>query len=130
MSLMLNDRAAHPSSTMLDGEGVWDRTANATGWAALLGSTVAGPDVGVYAAPARAGNLAGLPPAFIDVSSVDTFRDEDVDFATRLWQVGGAAELHVWPGAYHGFDGFMPTATLARAARAARLHWARRLFQV
>ena len=127
LSPMLDDRAAHPSSTMLDGEGVWDRTANATGWRALLGDAVGGPDVPAGAAPARAGDLAGLPPAFIDVGSVETFRDEDVDYAARLWRAGGAAELHVWPGAYHGFDGFMPAAGLSRAARAARLAWLRRL---
>src|SRR3954452_1067028 len=30
------------------------------------------------------------PPAFVDVGSVDTFREEVVDYATRMWRGGGA----------------------------------------
>lgn len=82
-----------------------------------------------YAAPARASDLTGLPPTFLDVGSVETFRDEDVDFAVRLWRAGVAAELHVWPGAFHGFDGFAPTAALSLQARAAWLAWFRRVLQ-
>ena len=37
-----------------------------------------------YAAPARANNLAGLPPTFIDVGELDLFRDEDIQFTARL----------------------------------------------
>ena len=86
------------------GLGVWDRTANETGWTALLGERRGGP----YAAPARAEDLSGLPPAFLDVGSAETFRDEVVTYATRLWQAGGVAELHVWPGGFYGFDGLVP----------------------
>ena len=112
MAPMLDDRAVTPSSQELGGEGVWDRTANATGWAALLGTAAGGPDVSPYAAPARAADLSGLPPTFTEVGSVETFRDEDVDFAARIWRAGGVAELHVWPGGFHGFDGFNPAAAL------------------
>ena len=69
----------------------------------------------------------GLPPTFIDVGSADTFRDEDVDYASRIWQAGGVAELHVWPGGFHGFDGMVPTAALSKAAVAARANWLARL---
>lgn len=127
LSPMLDDRAGTPSSQELDGEGVWDRTANATGWAAYLGGAAGAADVPVYAAPARATDLTNLPPTFLEVGSVETFRDEDVDFAVRLWRAGAAAELHVWPGAFHGSDGFAPTAVLSLQARAARLAWLRRL---
>ncbi|WP_352232037.1 alpha/beta hydrolase [Actinomycetospora sp. NBRC 106375] len=123
---MLDDRARTPSSTELDGEGLWDRTSNATGWSALLGPAAGGPDVPSYAAPARADSLAGLPPAYVDAASVETFRDEAVEYATRLWHAGGQAELHVWPGGFHGFDSVAPTAVLSRDARAARVNWIRR----
>lgn len=66
-------------------------------------------------------------PAFLDVGSAETFRDEVVDYASRIWRAGGVAELHVWPGGFHGFDAFAPHAALARTARAARLAWLRRL---
>jgi len=107
--------------------GVWDHTANQTGWAALLGDARGGPDVSPYAAPARAADLSDLPPAFIDVGSAETFRDEDVSYASRIWQAGGSAELHVWPGGFHGFAMITPDAALSREARAAQLSWLRRL---
>jgi acetyl esterase/lipase len=124
---MLDDRNDSPSAVQMAGLGVWDRTANETGWTALLGAARGGPDVSPYAAPARATDLSGLPPAYLDVGSAETFRDEDVAYATRIWQAGGRAELHVWPGGFHGFDGFAPEATISREARAARTRWLRRL---
>jgi acetyl esterase/lipase len=124
---MLDDRNDTPSSRQMAGLGVWDRTANETGWTALLGELRGGPDVPAYAAPARAEDLSGLPPAFLDVGSAETFRDEVVAYASRLWQAGGVAELHVWPGGFHGFDGFAPQAALSQTAQAAQLNWLRRL---
>ena len=109
------------------GRGVWDHTANETGWTALLGDARGGPDVSPYAAPARATDLSGLPPAFIDVGSAETFRDEDVAYASQIWQAGGIAELHVWPGGFHGFTMMAPEAALSREAAAAQLNWLRRL---
>ncbi|MYS93600.1 MULTISPECIES: alpha/beta hydrolase [Streptomyces] len=127
MCPMLDDRNDTPSTYQMAGLGVWDRTANETGWTALLGSRRGGPDVPAYAAPARAEDLTGLPPAFLDVGSAETFRDEVVAYASRIWQAGGVAELHVWPGGFHGFDGFAPQAALSRSARAAHVDWLRRL---
>ncbi|WP_329342289.1 alpha/beta hydrolase [Streptomyces sp. NBC_00663] len=127
MCPMLDDRNDTPSAHQMAGVGVWDRTANETGWTALLGELRGGPDVPAYAAPARAEDLSGLPPAFLDVGSAETFRDEVVAYASRIWQAGGVAELHVWPGGFHGFDGFAPQAALSQGARAAQLRWLRRL---
>jgi acetyl esterase/lipase len=127
MCPMLDDRNDSLSGRQMAGLGVWDRTANATGWGALLGEGAGGPDVSPYAAPARAADLSGLPPAFIDVGSAETFRDEDIAYADRLWQAGGRAELHVWPGGFHGFEMFAPQVPLAQESRAGRLRWLRRL---
>ncbi|MEU0949299.1 alpha/beta hydrolase [Streptomyces canus] len=127
MCPMLDDRNDSPSTYQMAGLGVWDRTANETGWTALLGELRGGPDVPAYAAPARAEDLSGLPPAFLDVGSAETFRDEVVTYASRIWQAGGVTELHVWPGGFHGFDGFAPQAALSQAARGAQVAWLRRL---
>jgi acetyl esterase/lipase len=127
MCPMLDDRNDTPSAHQMAGIGVWDRTSNETGWNALLGEARGTADVPPYAAPARADDLSGLPPAFIDVGSAETFRDEDVAYASRIWQAGGIAELHVWPGGFHGFDGLVPGAALSVDAREARLRWLRRL---
>ncbi|MEU9396991.1 alpha/beta hydrolase [Streptomyces sp. NPDC048324] len=127
MCPMLDDRNDTPSAYQMAGLGVWDRTSNETGWSALLGDARGTARVSPYAAPARADDLSGLPPAFIDVGSAETFRDEDVAYASRIWLTGGIAELHVWPGGFHGFDGLVPQASLSTDARAARLRWLRRL---
>jgi acetyl esterase/lipase len=124
---MLDDRNDTSSSWQMAGLGVWDRAANEVGWTALLGEARGGPDVSPYAAPARAADLSGLPPAFIDVGSAETFRDEDVTYAMRIWQAGGVAELHVWPGGHHGFATIQPQAALSHAAVAAQRTWLRRL---
>ncbi|ASU81684.1 esterase [Nocardiopsis gilva YIM 90087] len=124
---MLDDRNDTPSAHQMAGRGVWDQASNEVGWSALLGERRGTEDVPPCAAPARATDLSRLPPTFIDVGSAETFRDEDVDYATRIWCSGGQAELHVWPGGYHGFDGFAPHAALSQEARAARLNWLRRL---
>jgi acetyl esterase/lipase len=71
--------------------------------------------------------VAGLPPAFIEVGAVEALRDEGVRYASRIWQAGGDAELHVWPGGFHGFTGMVPDAALSKAAVAAQLTWLRRL---
>jgi acetyl esterase/lipase len=124
---MLDDRNDTFSAHQMAGVGVWDQISNDTGWTALLGTDRGGADVSPYAAPARATDLSGLPPAFIDVASTETFRDEDIAYATAIWQAGGVAELHVWPGGCHGFDVFVPGAAISQEARAARVRWLRRL---
>lgn len=121
---MLDDRNDTFSAHQMAGLGVWDQGSNALGWTALLGEARGGPDVSPYAAPARAEDLSGLPPAYIDVGSAETFRDEDIEYATRIWQAGGQAELHVWPG---GFHGFAPQTSLSQTAKTPRLPWLRRL---
>jgi acetyl esterase/lipase len=127
---MIDDRNNSYSARQMAGLGIWDQAANQLGWTALLGDAQGGPDVSPYAAPARAADLSGLPPAFIDVGSAETFRDEAVDYASRIWRAGGVAELHVWPGGFHGFAGLAPQAAVSQAAEVAPRAWLRRLFQV
>ncbi len=101
---MLDDRTAAegPASPHL-GEFVWTHAANVFGWTSLLGAPPGGEGVSPYAAPARAENLAGLPPTFIITGALDLFLHEDVDYARRLILAGVPTELHVYPGAPHGF---------------------------
>ena len=124
---MLDDRIDTLSSQQYIGIGIWDRTSDLAGWTALLGDRRGTDDVSIYAAPARATDLSGLPPAFIEVGSAEVFRDEDVAYATRIWADGGIAELHVWPGGTHGFSVLAPESRIARAAVASRADWLARL---
>jgi len=124
---MLDDRDRTVSTRQMDGIGVWDRGSNRTGWTALLGDRRGTEDVSIYAAPARAADLSGLPPAFIDCGSAEVFRDEDVAYAGAIWASGGQAELHVWPGGFHAFEGYAPQAALSLEMVDARDRWVHRL---
>ena len=124
---MLDDRDETVSTRQIDGVGLWDRGSNVLGWTALLGDRKGTDDVSIYAAPARATDLGGLPPAFIDCGSAEVFRDEDVAYATRLWEAGVQAELHVWAGGFHAFEAFAPQSAVAQAMLAARDSWMNRL---
>lgn len=69
-----------------------------TSWRHYLGSTTATS----YAAPARADDLSGLPPAYIATAEFDPNRDEGIDYGVRLLQGGVSVELHQWQGTFHG----------------------------
>ena len=107
---MIDDRNETPSSKEITDVGIWDRKANIEAWDWYLG----GKNADEYAAPARAKDLSGLPPTFIDVGELDLFRDEDIEFAKRLLQAGVTTELHVYPGAYHASESFAPEAELSK----------------
>jgi triacylglycerol lipase len=114
---MLDDRTCtaadpHPYA----GEFLWHAHNNRFGWTSLLGHEPGRDGVSPYAAPARATDLAGLPPTFISTGALDLFVDEDVDYAQRLIRAGVPTELHVYPGAFHAFD-MMPGAAVAEQAR-------------
>jgi acetyl esterase/lipase len=118
---MLDDRQATPSSSQ-DGLAVWSRESNTFGWRSYLGELHGSEDVPYTAAPARAVDLSGLPPAFVSVGSVDGFRDEDINYALRLNQAGVPCELHVYPGAPHGYP-LVPGASVSRRSRIDQLDW-------
>ncbi|MTD53734.1 alpha/beta hydrolase fold domain-containing protein [Amycolatopsis sp. RM579] len=117
---MLDDRNQTPSSSELEGDAPWDRVSNVTGWSALLGDGAGGPDTSPYAAPSRAENLDHMPSTYIDVGQVETFRDEAIEFATRLAREGGLVEFHLWPGAWHGFDYTAPHAAVSQVSNQTR----------
>ncbi|MCV7344773.1 alpha/beta hydrolase [Mycolicibacterium rhodesiae] len=92
------------------GQRLWNATSNRFGWQAYLGG--ADPEI---AAPARRTDLAGLPPAWLGVGTLDLFHDEDLDYAARLQAAGVPCEVHVVPGAFHGFDGIVAKADVSKA---------------
>lgn len=117
---MIDDRMTTPSSQW--DVPIWAPSANRFGWASYLGDLTGG-DVPIYAAPARAAELAGLPPSYIMVGTLDGFLDEDLLYAQRLNQAGVATELHVYPGAPHGFDGLLPDTDVSHRAERDIEYW-------
>lgn len=126
---MLDDRTgtSRPSPPHI-GTMVWSRESNRFGWKSFLGVTPGGTRVPRAAVPARVRNLAGLAPAYISVGGLDLFFEEDLDYARRLNAAGVPTELHVVPGAVHGFDEFSPDASLVRLFTTSKLDALRRAF--
>ncbi|OFJ50687.1 alpha/beta hydrolase [Mycolicibacterium grossiae] len=120
---MLDDRSAHRPGLDHPNHRLWTQSANVFGWASYLGG--ADPDVAV---PARRTDLAGLPPAWIGVGTFDLFHDEDLAYAERLRAAGVECDVEVVPGAFHGFDGLAPKATVTRDFIACEVEFLRRRF--
>jgi acetyl esterase/lipase len=118
---MLDDRQTTRSSAWE--VPIWSPTDNTFGWRAYLGRLYGRDDTPYLAAPARATDLSGLPPTLLYVGTVDGFCDEDVLYATQLYQAGVPTELHVYPGAPHGFDGFAPGAEVSRRCQRDTMEW-------
>lgn len=119
---MIDDRNETPSSHEITDIGIWDRAGNIEAWAWYLG----GQEADQYAAPARAADLSGLPPAFIDVGTIDLFLDEDIEFARRLMQAGVPTELHIHPGAFHATELVAPQSVLSQRIWGMRIDALRR----
>lgn len=124
---MLDHRNTTTSSRQYSGgPGVWTREMNEFGWRAVLGD-LTNQEVPAYVSPALADDLSVLPTTYVDTGSAEVFRDEDTDYATRIWAAGGQAELHVWAGGFHGFDALYPQARISATARQTRTAWLARL---
>ena len=67
-------------------------------WRHYLGPTTAS----AYAAPARAADLSGLPPAYVTTAEFCPNRDEGLAYAMRLMEAGVQVEAHQWAGTFHG----------------------------
>ncbi|KAI2781180.1 lipase [Daldinia loculata] len=125
---MLDDRNEKVSSQQFSTGPFYNSTLNRFAWRCLLGERAGSSSVTEYEAPARGQDLSGLPPTYLDCASAEPFRDEIVAFASKLWEGGVQAELHVWPGGPHGYERIVPKAPFAIMARQTRLAWIRRTF--
>jgi acetyl esterase/lipase len=112
---MLDDRNVVPDPARSEFL-TWTYEDNRIAWDAVLGDRRGAADVSPIAAPARLDDFRGLAPAYLDVGDLDIFRDEDIAYAQRLARAGVPVELHVHPGAPHGWERFAPDAASARQA--------------
>ncbi len=101
----LDDRLDTPSMIEFIDAPLWNRPDAMLSWRHYLGRSgdaEPGDDVSPYAAPARATDLTGLPPAYVSTAEFDPLRDEGIEYALALLRAGVSVELHQFPGTFHG----------------------------
>ena len=127
---MIDDRTgANGQRHPFNGRYTWTEKANQFGWRALLGVEPGGAEVPRGSVPARVENLRGLPPAFILVGALDLFLDENLEYARRLIHAGVPTEVHVIPGAFHGFSTIGPATPQAQELMRLRREALKRAFE-
>ena len=128
----LDDRLTTASMTTFVDTPLWHRPNAILSWQYYLGTSYTGPEdpnVSIYAAPARATDLRGLPPTYLCTMELDPLRDEGIDYALGLLRAGISVELHSFPGTFHG-SGLLATAEVSKRAMAEALDALRRGLRV
>ena len=97
----LDDRLESASVNRFTDTPVWNKPRAEVSWSAYL-KDLSGSSVPIYAAPARASDLSGLPPTYISVGTYDPLRDEGIAYARALLAADVPLELHLFPGTFHG----------------------------
>ncbi len=112
----LDDRLQTASMQTFVDSPLWSRPLAVQSWQAYLGPLYGADDVPAYAAPARATDLSGLPPAYVSTAENDPLRDEGITYGQRLLQAGVSVELHQFPGTFHG-SALVTTAAVSKRAQ-------------
>lgn len=106
-----DDRIETESARHYEETPMWNRRNAELSWRAYLGE---GVEADLYAAPARAETLAGLPATFVAVNQFDPLRDEGLEFARRLAQDGVPTEAHLYAGTFHASAGIAAHAEVSQ----------------
>lgn len=125
----LDHRLQTTSSYQFVDGGVADRKSSESFWAWYLGGETGSydpDDISIYASPASATMLGGLPPVYMDIGACDVHRDQAVGFASKIWRDGGECELHVWPGGCHVFETLVPDLEISKECVGRRKMWIQR----
>lgn len=125
---MIDDSLDSPSKQEITDERISNRAGCISMWEMYLKGVSKG-EVPVYAAPVRAKDFTGLPPAFLAVGQLDPFRDETIYYAQQLMCAGVPTELHVFPGCFHAWDAYAPDADVSKAVTDLRLMALRKAFK-
>lgn len=126
---MIDDRSETPSSREINDPRVWNTDNNIAAWKMYLGERAVDEEISPYAAPSRAADLTGLPPAYTCVGQLDPFRDETIQYVARLAQAGVDVEFNLYPGGYHAFEHVVPEAEISKRAKAGYVQALSRAFE-
>lgn len=108
----IDDRLDTASMKAFQDTPFWNRPNAVFSWQHYLGSDHRG-EPSIYAAPARAKDLSGLPPAYVSTMEFDPLRDEGIRYALGMLEAGISVELHSYAGTFHG-SAFLPQAEPTR----------------
>jgi acetyl esterase/lipase len=112
-----DDRLVTWSSRRFTDVPMFNRPGAENMWLSYLGPGYESRETSPYAAPNRAPDLSGLPPAYIQTMDLDPLRDEGIDYAKRLMAAGVSVELHAYPGTFHGSGMAAQAAVSQRSAK-------------
>ncbi|MDA8047008.1 MAG: alpha/beta hydrolase [Actinomycetota bacterium] len=115
---VLDDRCETPSMLQFEEAPLFGGRMARQMWDTYLGPDIDRSHTPAYAAPGRAEDLGGLPPAFIQAGGLDPLRDEAIIYAQRLMAAGVSVELYCAPAQHHGLSADDRT-----AEQAARLYY-------
>jgi acetyl esterase/lipase len=96
------------------GRYIWTRASNNFAWSANL----SGAPVNPATIAGLATDFTSLPPAFLAVGELDLFVYDNFAYVGKLLRAGCSVELHLYPGAVHGFDRMVDAAVSQGYARA------------
>jgi acetyl esterase/lipase len=112
---MLDPRNSTPSHHEITDNHVWNTACNESAWKMYLGNESI-TTVSPYAAPILATDFSNLPPTYTLVGDLDRFRDETLEYVTKLTQAGVPTEFTLYPGCFHCFDVMLPNAQISKRA--------------
>ena len=101
---VIDDRCDTPSIRQYDEGPLFGGRLAKEMWVRYLGAEADRSTTSPYAAPGRAEDLHGLPPAFIQVNGLDPLRDEGIQYALRLMAADVPVELYCAPNQHHGMS--------------------------
>ena len=81
-----------------------------------------------YAAPLRAKDFKGMPPALVITAEFDPLCDEGEAYGAKLEQAGVPATVSRYDGVFHGFFGMKGLIAKADAAQREAVEALRRVF--
>lgn len=113
---MIDDSNNTPSANEITEGMIWNQQLNDLGWKYYLGELHGTENIPAYAAPARATDYSNLPITYTFIGQLDPFRSETLTYVTKLAEAGVDVEFHLYPGAYHSFEGLNPHAKMAQYA--------------